>query len=65
MMTSPIVGESGVYVVRIDNVTAAPKTATYETEQKQLTGQVKGNTQSGINNALTKLNDVKDTRKIR
>ena len=65
MMTSPIVGESGVYVVRVDNVTAAPKTATYEAEQKQLTGQVKGNTQSGINNALTKLNDVKDTRKIR
>jgi peptidyl-prolyl cis-trans isomerase D len=58
-------GNAGVYFIMITKDNKAPATKTYETEQKELYNQVKGNMQGSLSSALMKLKKVKDTRRIR
>lgn len=63
--TAPIVGNQGVYVVRVDKTIAAPAAENYDTEKSQLLGAAKGKVSGAAGRALVERADVIDNRKFR
>jgi hypothetical protein len=62
--TMPLVGDIGVYVIRIDKTTKAPATANYETERKQLLTGLRSNSRNEIYLALKDKAEVIDNRRF-
>lgn len=62
--TIPLVGNAGVYVVRLNKTVKAPAAANYSAEQAQLLAQTKGNFQNEAKRALQKRLKVYDNRKL-
>lgn len=64
--TKPLIGNSGVYVIRVNKTTKAPADATnYEEERKQMLAQARGSMQSTLVSALQKRSEVLDNRALR
>lgn len=59
-----IVGQSGVYVFRINKSVKAPAAANYDVEKNQMLGQMKSNNTSAALQALQKKNNVIDNRAL-
>ncbi len=62
--TMPLVGDLGVYVIRIDKTTKAPATANYENERKQLLTGLRSNSRNEIYLALKDKAEVVDNRRF-
>jgi len=62
--TIPLVGNAGVYVVRLNKTIKAPAAANYTAEQTQILAQIKGNFQNEAKRALQKRLKVYDNRKL-
>ncbi len=62
--TLPIEGNSGVYVVKLEKTTKAPTAADYEKERDQMLASMRGTLQNQANQALYKLADVIDNRRL-
>lgn len=62
--TTPIQGNMGVYVVKIEKTTKAPAAANYDKEKDQLTGSQRSIVQSKVMDGLKKRADVVDNRKF-
>jgi peptidyl-prolyl cis-trans isomerase D len=62
--TTPLVGNAGVYVIRLNKTTKAPTAANYDAERAQMLSQVRGGLQSGIRTALQKKAEVYDNRNL-
>jgi peptidyl-prolyl cis-trans isomerase D len=63
--TKPLIGNAGVYVIRI-NKTIKPATATnYDAERTQMLAQARGSMQSTLVSALQKRSEVLDNRALR
>ena len=62
--TLPIEGNSGVYVVKLEKTTKAPTAADYEKERAQMLASMRGTLQNQANQALYKLADVIDNRRL-
>lgn len=60
--TIPLVGNSGVYVIKLNKTIKAPAAANYDTERNQLLSQMRGNVQNGVTTALNKKLNVMDNR---
>lgn len=60
----PLVGENGVYVIRVNKTTKAPTAANYDQERTQLLNQARGMVAQQARAALQKKLDVKDNRKL-
>lgn len=63
--TKPLVGNAGVYVIRLNKTIKAPAAANYDMEKTQMLAQARGNMQSTLIAALQKKADVKDNRVFR
>lgn len=61
----PVVGNSGVFVLRVDNTVEAPETTDFSTEIEQLNSQKKTTIQNQHRSALIQGADVVDNRKLR
>lgn len=62
--TIPLVGNAGVYVVRLNKTIKAPTAANYTAEQAQLLQQAKGSFQNDAKRALQKKAKVYDNRRL-
>lgn len=62
--TLPIEGNSGVYVVKLEKTTKASSVADYEKERTQMLASTRGTLQNQANQALYKLADVIDNRRL-
>lgn len=62
--TIPLVGNAGVYVIRLKKTTKAPAAANYEAERAQMTSQARGSLQTGVRTALQKRAEVFDNRAL-
>ena len=62
--TMPLVGDLGVYVIRIDKTAKAPATANYENERKQLLTGLRSNSRNEIYLALKDKAEVVDNRRF-
>lgn len=62
--TLPIVGKTGVYVVKILKTTKAPATTNYKVEQEQMLAAAIGNVQNDAMAALTEKLNVLDNRRL-
>ncbi len=60
--TIPLVGNSGVYVIKLNKTIKAPAAANYDTERNQLLSQLRGNVQNGVSSSLSKKLVVMDNR---
>ncbi len=63
-MTVPLVGEQGVYLVRLNRTVKAPKAANYDVEKQQMLSALRGNVQNSIRQAMYEKSEVKDNRKF-
>ena len=63
-ISKPIIGENGVYVIKVVNVNAIKAPEKLDQERKQLVGQEEGMVQDAAMDALRKKADVKDLRYI-
>ncbi|ASS47357.1 MAG: hypothetical protein A3D31_16060 [Candidatus Fluviicola riflensis] len=64
--TKPLIGNAGVYVIRLNKTIKAPADATnYEEERKQMLAQARGSMQSTLVSALQKRAEVLDNRALR
>lgn len=63
--TKPLVGNAGVYVIRLNKTVKAPAAANYDMEKAQMLAQSRGNLQATAMAALQKRADVKDNRIFR
>lgn len=63
--TKPLVGNAGVYVIRLNRTVKAPTAANYDMEKAQMLAQARGNLQATALAALQKHADVKDYRVFR
>jgi hypothetical protein len=61
----PVIGSSGVFVLRVDNTVEAPETTDYSTEIEQLNSQKTTTVQNQHRSALIQGADVIDNRKLR
>ncbi|MEX2484220.1 MAG: peptidylprolyl isomerase [Brumimicrobium sp.] len=61
----PVKGNSGVFVLRLDNTVEAPETTDFSTEIEQLNSQKVTTVQNQHRSALLKSADVIDNRKLR
>jgi peptidyl-prolyl cis-trans isomerase D len=61
----PVVGSSGVFVLRLDNTVEAPETTDFSTEIEQLNAQKSTTIQNQHRSALINGADVIDNRKLR
>jgi len=61
----PVVGNSGVFVLRVDNTVEAPETTDFSTEIEQLNSQKTTTIQNQHRSALINSADVIDNRKLR
>ena len=61
----PVVGNSGVFVLRVDNTVEAPETTDFSTEIEQLNAQKKTTIQNQHRSALIQGAEVVDNRKLR
>jgi peptidyl-prolyl cis-trans isomerase D len=62
--TKPLVGDYGIYVIRIDKTVTAPATKNYENERKQLLAPLKGNVRNEALSALIDKAEVRDNRRF-
>ena len=60
--TLPLVGNAGVYVIRLNKTVKAPAATSYETERKQMIAQARGSIQQDAMNGLRKKANVYDNR---
>lgn len=60
----PLVGNAGVYVIRVIKTIKAPAVKNYDNERLQLLAQAKGQVQGSARSALMKMLDVKDNRAL-
>lgn len=60
--TLPLIGNGGVYVIRLNKTTKAPAATNYDTERKQMVAQSRGSMQQETMNALRKKAEVYDNR---
>jgi peptidyl-prolyl cis-trans isomerase D len=63
--TKPLVGNAGVYVIRLNKTTKAPTASNYDAERTQMLAQARGSVQSGVRSALQKKAEVLDNRVLR
>lgn len=61
----PVAGNSGVFVLRVDNTVEAPETTDFSTEIEQLNAQKKTTIQNQHRSALIQGAEVVDNRKLR
>jgi peptidyl-prolyl cis-trans isomerase D len=61
----PVIGSSGVFVLRVDNTVEAPETTDYSTEIEQLNSQKTTTVQNQHRSALIQGADVIDNRKLK
>jgi hypothetical protein len=62
--TLPLVGDFGVYVIRIDKTVKAPAVANYENERKQMLASLRSNARNETFIALREKADVIDNRRF-
>jgi peptidyl-prolyl cis-trans isomerase D len=62
--TKPLVGNTGVYVVRINKTKKAPAAQNYDSDRMQMIAQARGGLQSSIRSALQKKAEVYDNREL-
>jgi peptidyl-prolyl cis-trans isomerase D len=62
--TTPLVGDIGVYVIRIDKTTQAPAAPNYETERKQILSGLRSNSRNEIYLGLRDKANVIDNRRF-
>ncbi len=62
--TTPLIGDIGVYVIRIDKTTQAPAAANYETERKQILSGLRSNARNEIYQGLYDKANVIDNRRF-
>lgn len=60
--TLPLVGDAGVYVIRLNKTIKAPAATNYEAERKQMTAQLRGSVSQDAMGALRKKAEVYDNR---
>lgn len=63
-MTLPLVGEQGVYLVRLNKTAKAPAAANYDVEKQQMLTALRGNIQNSIRQAMYEKSNVRDNRKF-
>lgn len=62
--SKPIVGSAGVYVFLVTKTNKAPTATGHEAEQLQLLSQMRGSVMNFANQALQKMNNVRDNRAL-
>jgi peptidyl-prolyl cis-trans isomerase D len=63
-MTIPLVGEQGVYLVKLNKTQKAPAAANYDVEKQQMLSATRGNVQNAIRQAMYEKSNVVDNRKF-
>ncbi|MDD2984148.1 MAG: peptidylprolyl isomerase [Crocinitomicaceae bacterium] len=63
-MTLPLVGEQGVYLVRLNKTAKAPVADNYNVEKQQMLSALRGNVQNAIRQAMYEKSNVIDNRKF-
>lgn len=63
--TKPLVGNAGVYVIRVNKTIKAPSATNYDEERTQMLAQARGSMQSTLVSALQKRAEVTDNRALR
>lgn len=59
-----IIGQTGVYVIRLNKTVKAPATTTYDAEKMQMLGQIKSSMANSARQALQKKLNVMDNRAL-
>lgn len=63
--TKPLIGNAGVYVIRVNKTIKAPNATNYDEERTQMLAQARGSLQSTLVSALQKRAEVLDNRALR
>ena len=62
--TVPLIGDNGVYIVRLNKTKKAPAVSNYLAQKQQMLMSAKNNMPNGIRQAMYKAADIKDNRKF-